>query len=183
MSICSAGDSRVRTSRSPTTAGAGSMESAPGSGESSPGSSGSAFLAGSSSRTSTTGGGGGCPLCGATWPASGTGPSRCECEPITVVCPIGGHAVSSSRLLPTLTRRDSRTLSGAQCLPRRGSLGLAQTVRERLGLRRGATAWLRPSWCETHMGFPVGWSDPETKSESLRSETPWFQPAPKSLGG
>ena len=72
-----------------------------------------------------------------------------------------------SGLLPTLTKRDARTLKGGQDRPNRsGGKSLLQTMLDD-GHDNGR---LNPRWCEWFMGYPQMWTQLE-HSETQSSRT------------
>jgi hypothetical protein len=79
---------------------------------------------------------------------------------------MNGTGAGSS--LPTLTKRDARTLKGGQDRPNKtGGPSLLQTM-----LNDGhTTGRLNPRWCEWFMGFPENWTK-LIRQPSQRSETP-----------
>ena len=64
-----------------------------------------------------------------------------------------------ARRLPTITARDGRTIKGNVPKPgHQGQPSLAQTLGNP---KKGGR--LNPMWCEWFMGFPIGWTDAESK--------------------
>ncbi len=77
---------------------------------------------------------------------------------------------TASGLLPTLTKRDARTLKGARDRPgRSGGKSLLQTMLDD-GHESGR---LNPRWCEWFMGYPQTWT------QLARSETASSLKSPK----
>jgi len=66
-----------------------------------------------------------------------------------------GLATAVSRLLPTMTARDSRTIKGNVPPPNhQGGVSLTQTIAS-----PQQSGGLNPPWVEWLMGFPIGWTD------------------------
>jgi hypothetical protein len=68
-----------------------------------------------------------------------------------------------SGYMPTMTRRDARTLRGSQPQKRSPTSGqpLAWVMARENPDVAARGGRLNPTWCEWYMGWPMGWSDLE----------------------
>ena len=165
--------------------GGGCEGNAAGSGTNSPGSSASSARVSSSSRTSRTGEHDGCPRCGLNCTTSGTA-TRLISSPRAMSAPLTDAIGASLLPTPTASRygssqngdpHDGRDQYAGKGKP---SLWTMATRGELPGHPRGP---LSPLYLEWMMGFPPGYTDVPSSTESERSATPSSPRSRKRSGG